>query len=408
MTRGEPRRLVILGPPASGKGTQGELLAKELDIPHISTGQLLRWSIEEEDDPHGVRDTVAQGGRVSDEVIEELILPELGDRFLLDGYPRSPRQAERLDVLLAERRRPLDAAIELQLDDETLVVRMVLRADAEHRTDDHPDVFLRRLEDYNSDIAALRSHYDGRLVQVDGHGDVSEVLTRILEALNAPEASGGGDEEMALLEALRAGDESAFTDVVDRFGGSMLRLAVMWVGRRAVAEEVVQETWLGILRGLDRFEGRSSLKTWMFRILANTAKKRAAREGRMIPFLSLSDPSQEPAEPAVEPERFRGPRDGHPGGWISFPSSWEDVPAERLESRETMGAIGRAIQGLPPNQREVIRMRDVEGFSSREVCNVLGITETNQRVLLHRARSRVRRAVERHLDRSNPPEGTPG
>src|SRR5919204_1171761 len=121
MTRGEARRLVILGPPASGKGTQGELLAKELDVPHISTGELLRWSIEEDGDPHGVRDTVARGGRVADEVIEELILPQLDERFLLDGYPRSPHQAERLDALLAERERPLEAAIELQLDDETLV-----------------------------------------------------------------------------------------------------------------------------------------------------------------------------------------------------------------------------------------------------------------------------------------------
>src|SRR5438105_14552851 len=184
MTRGEPpRRLVILGPPASGKGTQGELLAKELDVPHIATGQLLREAIEEDGDPHAVRDTVSQGGRVPDAVIEGLLLPELGDRFLLDGYPRSPQQARRLDALLAARNRNLDAAIELRLDDETLVVRMVLRADAEHRTDDRPEVFLWRLEDYNRDIVALRRHYDGLLIPVDGHGSEEEVLIRIQESL---------------------------------------------------------------------------------------------------------------------------------------------------------------------------------------------------------------------------------
>lgn len=183
---------MILGPPASGKGTQGELLAKELAIPHISTGELLRSSIQEDGDPHGVRDTVARGGRVADEVIEELILPELGDRFLLDGYPRSPRQAERLDALLAERHWPIGAVIELRLDDETLVVRMVLRADAEHRTDDRPDVFLKRLRDYNGDIEALRRHYHGLLVQVAGHGEEGEVLARILEGLRAHTAQPRG------------------------------------------------------------------------------------------------------------------------------------------------------------------------------------------------------------------------
>jgi len=404
MAREELRRLVILGPPASGKGTQGELLAKALDIPHISTGQLLRWSIEEEGDPHGVKDTVAQGGRVPDEVIQEILLPELGERFLLDGFPRSPRQAERLDRLLGEGRRHLDAAIELQLDDETLVVRMVLRADAEHRTDDRAEVFLRRLADYNRDIVGLRGHYDGLLVQVDGHGDEDEVLTRILEALRR-HGKESSDTDLPVLEALRAGDETAFAGLVDRYGSSMLRLATMWVGRRAVAEEVVQETWLGILQGLERFEGRSTLKTWMFRILANTAKKRAAREGRMIPFSALSDPLHEPSEPAVEPERFGEPGGRHPGSWVSIPHSWQDLPAERLESRETMGVIGGAIAGLPPTQREVIRMRDVEGLSSKEACNVLGISETNQRVLLHRARSRVRRALERHLNPSSPAQG---
>jgi len=185
MTSRRPDRLVILGPPASGKGTQGELLAERLGAPHLSAGELLRRSIEEDGDPHDVKSAVSSGERVPDDVIEELLLPELFGRFVLEGYPRSSTQAQRLDRLLDERDRPLDGAVELELDDETLVVRMVLRADAEHRTDDRPDVFIRRLEDYRRDIAVLRRHYDGRLVQVDGTGSEDEVLDRILAALSA-------------------------------------------------------------------------------------------------------------------------------------------------------------------------------------------------------------------------------
>ena len=391
---------MLLGPPASGKGTQGELLAQELDLPHVSTSELLRRSIEDRVDPHSVRDVVAGGGLVPDEVIEELMVPELGDRFLLDGYPRSPEQAMRLDKLVAERSGPIQAAVELQLADETLVARMALRADAEHRTDDRPGVFIKRLRDYNRDIALVREHYGPLLVTVRAEGDEEEVLVRILAGLRALSSHAptvASDEDLRLARALLSGDEGAFTSLVDRYGGSMLRLATTWVGRRAVAEEVVQETWLGVLQGLERFEGRSSLKTWMFRILANTAKKRAAREGRMVPFSALSNPLEEPGEGAVEPDRFYGPGHRWSGGWVSFPRSWADLPEERLESNETLAVVRRTIEQLPPNQREVIRMRDVEGLSSREVCNVLGITETNQRVLLHRARARVRQALERYL-----------
>jgi adenylate kinase len=176
-------RMVLLGPPASGKGTQGELLAKELDVPHVSTGELLRRSIVNDGDPHGVGETVARGDLVPEEVIEELMLPELGERFLLDGFPRSREQAERLDNLLDERSWPIEAALELRLDDEVLAARMALRADAEHRTDDRPDVFLRRLHEYNSDIGPLRDHYGTLLIPVDGHGEEEEVLDRILAEL---------------------------------------------------------------------------------------------------------------------------------------------------------------------------------------------------------------------------------
>jgi adenylate kinase len=185
-------RMVILGPPASGKGTQGELLAKRFDLPHVSTGELLRRSIVNDGDPHGVEDTVARGGLVAEDVIEKLMLPELGERFLLDGYPRSRAQADRLDRLLEERSWPIEAAVELVLSDEILAARMALRADQERRTDDRPEVFLRRLEEYNSDISALREHYDDILVSVDAEGEEEEILERIVTGLRPLGASPDG------------------------------------------------------------------------------------------------------------------------------------------------------------------------------------------------------------------------
>ena len=173
----------------------------------------------------------------------------------------------------------------------------------------------------------------------------------------------------------------------------MLRVALMYVSSRAVAEEVVQEAWLGVLRGIDSFEGRSSLKTWIFRILTNTAKTRGEREGRSIPFSALEGAGD---EPAVEPDRFQaeGRWTGH---WAAPPSSWSQSPESRLLGAETRQVVARAIAELPPAQATVITMRDVEGFSSEEVCNALDVSETNQRVLLHRARSKVRRALEDYL-----------
>jgi RNA polymerase sigma-70 factor (ECF subfamily) len=203
-------------------------------------------------------------------------------------------------------------------------------------------------------------------------------------------------EDARLLEALRAGDEDAFRTVVRDLHASLIRVALMYVSSRAVAEEVVQETWLGVLRGLDRFEGRSSLKTWIFRILTNTAKTRGMREGRTIPLSALEQPDRVP-EPALDPERFRSADDpSWPGHWASPPAAW-DLPEERLLAAETRARIGAAIEALPATQRAVIRLRDVEGWSSEEVCNALDLRETNQRVLLHRARSKVRRALEGYL-----------
>jgi RNA polymerase sigma-70 factor, ECF subfamily len=199
--------------------------------------------------------------------------------------------------------------------------------------------------------------------------------------------------EARLLEALRAGDESAFTELARAYHASLLRVAQIYVSNRAVAEEVVQETWLAVLQGLDRFEGRSSLKTWIFSILTNRAKTRAVRERRTIPFSALQ-PERVP-EPALDPERFRDPDDPRwPGHWAVPPQAW---PEDRLVAAETRDKLAGAIEALPGSQRAVISLRDLEGWSAEEVCNALGISETNQRVLLHRARSKVRKALEEYL-----------
>ena len=203
--------------------------------------------------------------------------------------------------------------------------------------------------------------------------------------------------DLALLERLRAGDELAFMMLVERYQPSMLRIARMYVSTRAVAEEVVQEAWLGVLKGLDAFEGRSSLRTWIFQILTNIAKSRGQREARSTPFSSVWTPDPD-GEPAVDLERFQPEGSLGAGSWSSPPRPWETAPEERLLSQETLAEVGAAIATLPPNQREVIRLRDVLGWTSQEVCNALEISETNQRVLLHRARAKVRRALEGYLD----------
>jgi RNA polymerase sigma-70 factor (ECF subfamily) len=202
-------------------------------------------------------------------------------------------------------------------------------------------------------------------------------------------------QEARLVEGLRAGDEAAFAALVREHGGAMLRVAQMYVSSRAVAEEVVQEAWLGVLKGIGRFEGRSSLKTWLFRIVANTAKTRGARESRSIPLSALGGGGED--EPSVDPDRFLGAGERFPGHWAVSPESWAGTPEARLLAQETLEVIEREIERLPPAQRAVITMRDVQGFTSEEVCNALDLTETNQRVLLHRARSKVRSALEEYM-----------
>jgi RNA polymerase sigma-70 factor (ECF subfamily) len=212
--------------------------------------------------------------------------------------------------------------------------------------------------------------------------------------------SAGADQSDAaridaeLVERLRAHDEETFRLLVREWHAPLLRVAQIFVPSRAIAEEVVQETWLRVLGALDRFEGRSSLKTWVFRILANTAKTRAQREGRVIPFSSLQDPGRVP-EAAVDADRFL-PDDHpvHPGAWSSPPAV---LPEQELLAAETRARIAAAIEELPANQRAVIMLRDVQGWDSADVCNALDISEVNQRVLLHRARAKVRNALEDYL-----------
>lgn len=188
--------------------------------------------------------------------------------------------------------------------------------------------------------------------------------------------------EATLVAALRAGDEGVFRMLVERHTPAMRRLALTFVRTQAVADEVVQEAWLGVLRGIDRFEGRSSLKTWIFRIVANVARTRGVREARSAPFSSFASAD----EPSVDPDRFQ--RDG---AWASPPEPWE-----RLEAGEMRRVIEASIAELPLQQQQVISLRDLEGWGADEVSTVLEISEGNQRVLLHRARSKVRAAVEKH------------
>lgn len=210
--------------------------------------------------------------------------------------------------------------------------------------------------------------------------------------------SGTARDEQRLVAALRRGDEAAFASLVDRHHSSLIRLAMAHVSDRSVAEEVVQETWIGVLEGLNRFEGRSSLKTWIFSILTNKAKTRGVRESRHVSFSAVGAPGGESDEPAVDPSRFLASGLGA-GHWALPPHPWdEDTPEKLLLSKEGGAYLDKAIQALPPNLRQVLVLRDVEGLGSKEVCALLEISEANQRVLLHRARSRVRRALEHYLE----------
>lgn len=203
-------------------------------------------------------------------------------------------------------------------------------------------------------------------------------------------------DDLDLIARLRARDEAAFMGLVERLQPALIRVARMYVQSQAVAEEVAQETWLGVLQGIDGFEGRSSLRTWIFRICANIAKTRGQREGRSVPFAALAGDDLD--APSLPESFFQGPDGPHPNAWSSLPADWTGFPQARMESAELRRVIGRAIDALPPMQAEVIRLRDVLGWTSEEVRNALELSETNQRVLLHRARAKVRRAVEAYME----------
>jgi RNA polymerase sigma-70 factor (ECF subfamily) len=219
------------------------------------------------------------------------------------------------------------------------------------------------------------------------------------DALGAPGPPGAGGErdpsEAALVADLRAGKEDAFAALLDRYYDAMIRVARLHVATKEAAEDVVQETFLGVIRGIDRFEGRSSLKTWIFRILVNRAKSRGEREGRTRPFSALAS-ELGTDEPAVDPVRFLDA--GRWRGYWQAPPSAEHLPEVHALASEVGDHLLAAIGALPTNQRLVITLRDVQGFSSSEVCELMAITEANQRVLLHRARSKARATLERHLD----------
>jgi RNA polymerase sigma-70 factor (ECF subfamily) len=202
-------------------------------------------------------------------------------------------------------------------------------------------------------------------------------------------------DDAVVVAALRRGDEAVFGELVMAYSNSLLHLAQDFVRTRSVAEEVVQDTWLAVLSGIDRFEGRSSLKTWLFRILVNKAKTRGVREARTVPFSSLDT---EGDERAVPEERFRGSDNQWAGHWASPPRSLDTVPEHRLLAREARQRIAEGLETLPESQRIVVTLRDVAGWDADEVCDALGLSEGNQRVLLHRGRAKLRAALEQYIE----------
>jgi RNA polymerase sigma-70 factor (ECF subfamily) len=205
-------------------------------------------------------------------------------------------------------------------------------------------------------------------------------------------------DDQVLARALAARDPDAFGYLLDRYHGPLMRLARQYVSTGAVAEEVVQQTWLAVMQSIDRFEGRASVKTWLFRILVNTARANGVKEHRSIPFSSVAPVDDR--EPAVEPSRFR--RFRHSGQWKQPPDPWPG-PEEQALDAEVLAVVSAAIDQLPAAQREVVTLRDVMGWTAPEACAALEVSAGNERVLLHRGRSKVRAAVERYYDDQGDP-----
>lgn len=207
----------------------------------------------------------------------------------------------------------------------------------------------------------------------------------------------GDRDDTTLVDALRAGDERAFTVLVDRYHHSLVRLARTYVDDTAVAEEVAQEAWLGLLNSIDRYAGQASLQTWLFRILVNCARARQRREARSIAFSNLPGPAKEDG-PTVDPARFHPDDHRWAGHWSIPPAEWPEARTLALEIGE---CLARAMDRLPPRQRSILTLRDIEGWPAGEVCSRLGISPVNARVLLHRARARVRRELALYLAESD-------
>jgi RNA polymerase sigma-70 factor (ECF subfamily) len=204
------------------------------------------------------------------------------------------------------------------------------------------------------------------------------------------------DSDTELVERLRNGDEATFAGLIDTYSAPLLRLAITFVQSPSVAEEVVQETWMAVVTGIDRFEGRSSVKTWLFKILTNKAKTRALRERRTIPFSAFEVDTAD--EPAVDPDRFLpASHPQWPGHWATAPQPWSMGPEGTALDRETLAVLRSALEALPRAQRAVVALRDVQGLPAADVCAALDLTEANQRVLLHRGRSRLRAVLERYF-----------
>src|SRR5215471_18492486 len=226
------------------------------------------------------------------------------------------------------------------------------------------------------------------LAQVRGGGRRLTGMARDQAEVVRPAVGAFDGNEPLLVAALRRREEAAFVAVVKRYHSLMRRVAYAQLNDVAASEEVVQETWLAVIKGIDAFAGRSTLRTWMFRILTHQASARLARDGRQIPFSALASADAVAPEPSVQPSRLfardRGPR---PFFWVCDPRQW---PEDALLAAEVRSVIGAAVRRLPDSQRVVITLRDLEGWAPGEVCEALGISDGNQRVLLHRARSRVR------------------
>ncbi len=205
--------------------------------------------------------------------------------------------------------------------------------------------------------------------------------------------STGDRDDAALVDALRHGDERAFAMLVDRYHPSLVRLARTYVDDTAVAEEVAQEAWLGMLSGLERYAGRASLQTWLFHILVNCARARRRREAHSIAFSNLAEPAEEDGS-TVDPARFHPDDHRWAGHWSTPPAEW---PESRTLALEIGESLARAVDRLPPRQRSVLTLRDIEGWPASETCALLGISPANARVLLHRARAHVRREMESYL-----------